>query len=172
MFSKIAKLLLVASSIAPVGIVYAWVSAVESDYKSAIIILLVSFLLFLFCLYIVTRAQEYVEIERFRATTIEAADRENIAFLILYISPLFAAQFSSLNWYLWVPTIVIFGLITATGYSYHFNPLLGLMGWHFYKVQSTEGVVFVLITKKYLRTSADEFEVCQLTEYILLDVGG
>ena len=86
--------------------------------------------------------------------------------------PLFTGRFGALDWTIWVPTIIIFGVITATGYNYHFNPLLGLLGWHFYKVESTEGVKYVLITKKQLRTAADSIKVGQLTEYILLDVGG
>ena len=61
-------------------------------------------------------------------------------------------------------------MITATGYNYHFNPLLGLLKWHFYKVQSNEGVTYVLITKKQLRTAANAVTVGQLTEYILIDL--
>ena len=50
--------------------------------------------------------------------------------------------------------------------------MLGLMGWHFYKVESAEHVTFILITKKHLRTAATQIKVGQLTEYILLDLGG
>src|SRR5690606_38688372 len=107
---------------------------------------------------------------KFRATAVEAADHENTAFLLLYVMPLFTSKFDSLDWQFWVPTVVIFAVITATGYNYHFNPMLGLMGWHFYKVQSAEGVTFVLITKKHIRSAAGELQVGQLTEYILLDL--
>lgn len=86
--------------------------------------------------------------------------------------PLFTSQFDTLQWQFWVPTLVIFGIITATGYNYHFNPMLGLLGWHFYKVESPEGITFILITKKHLRTAALELKVGQLTEYLLLDLGG
>lgn len=106
----------------------------------------------------------------FKAMTIEAADRENTALLLLYVMPLFTSQFDTLDWQFWIPTIVIFAVITATGYNYHFNPLLGLIGWHFYKVVSSEGVTFVLITKKQIRTAATKIKVGQLTEYVLLDL--
>lgn len=102
--------------------------------------------------------------------TVEAADRENIAFMLLYLSPLFTSQFGSINFNLVIPTIIIFGLMTATGYSYHFNPLLGLLGWHFYKVSSKEGVTYVLLTKKQLRKAGKVKRVGQLTEYILIDL--
>lgn len=84
--------------------------------------------------------------------------------------PLFTSQFSTLDWEFWIPTVVIFAVITATGYNYHFNPMLGLLGWHFYKVESSEGVTFILITKKRLRTAANAITVGNLTEYILLDM--
>ena len=89
--------------------------------------------------------------------------------MLLYVMPLFTSQFKSLDWMFWVPTILIFAVITATGYNYHFNPMLGLLGWHFYKVDSAEGVKFVLITKKQLKTAATPLIVGELTEYILLD---
>jgi hypothetical protein len=84
--------------------------------------------------------------------------------------PLFTSQFRTLQWEFWLPTAVIFILITATGYNYHFNPLLGAMGWHFYKVESKDGVVFVLITKRQIRSNKVPLKVGQLTEYILLDL--
>jgi hypothetical protein len=105
----------------------------------------------------------------FTPASIEAADHENTAFLLLYVMPLFTSQLNTLDWQFWLPTILIFGVITATGYNYHFNPLLGLLGWHFYKVQSPEGVTYILITRKQLRTAATSLKVGQLTEYILLD---
>jgi hypothetical protein len=46
------------------------------------------------------------------------------------------------------------------------------MGWHFYKVGTKEGVTYVLITKKHLRNATETIEVGQLTEYIVLDLGG
>ena len=115
-------------------------------------------------------AKMQLEKVKFSATTIEASDRENMAFLLLYLLPLFTAQFAELNWHVWVPAIIIFGAVVATGYSYHFNPLLGLMGWHFYKVGTKEGITYVLITKKQLRNASEEIEVGQLTEYIVIDL--
>src|SRR5215217_2273331 len=79
-------------------------------------------------------------------------------------------KIEALNWELWVPIVVVFAIIIGTGYGYHFNPLLGIMRWHFYKVTSEDGVTYVLITKKHLRTAAGIHRVGQLTEYILLDL--
>lgn len=170
MLNTLARLLLTSTALAPVGLTYAWVAWVQNERLWAWGILGSSILLVLICLAVLNSAKRSLSSTKFRAVAVEAADHENTAFLLLYVMPLFTSKFDSLDWQFWVPTVVIFAVITATGYNYHFNPMLGLMGWHFYKVQSSEGVTFVLITNKHLRSVADEIQVGQLTEYILLDL--
>lgn len=171
MLSRLAKLLLTSTAIAPVLLTYAWVAFQDGDQAVAGILLGGCVVLTLICLGLLRYAKANLERMKFSATTVEAADRENVAFLLLYLLPLFTAQFATLNWQVWLPAMVVFGAVVATGYSYHFNPLLGLIGWHFYKVGTKEGVTYVLITKKHLRNATDTIEVGQLTEYIVIDLG-
>ncbi|MER8646714.1 hypothetical protein [Mesorhizobium sp. M1252] len=171
MFSRLAKTLLITSAIAPIGLVYAWVAYREGSGGVALLLLLACAALVQGCLVVFRRAPQVLERFPFQPQSVEAADRENVAFLLLYLSPLFTSQFGQLNLSLLIPTICIFTLLTATGYNYHFNPLLGLIGWHFYKVTSAEGVTYVIITKKQLRNTNQIGQVGQLTEYILIDLG-
>ncbi|MFK8254198.1 hypothetical protein [Ancylobacter terrae] len=170
MFGRIAKTLLIMSAIAPIGLVYAWVAF--SEGKTLLAILLISGCLFLVacCAWLLKQAKKYLERFPFKPASVEAADRENIAFMLLYLSPLFTAPLGQWNMNIMIPTLLVFALLTATGYNYHFNPLLGLVRWHFYKVSSIEGVTYVLITKKQLRNTAQIDQVGQLTEYILIDL--
>ena len=172
MLSKLAKLLLTSTAIAPVGFTYAWVAYRDKEVVLGIVILSISILLLVICLALLRFSKSHLEKMDFTATTIEAADRENMGFLLLYMLPLFTASFTSLHWDIWIPALIVFGLVVGTGYSYHFNPLLGLMGWHFYKVSTPEGVTYVLITKKQLRTANKPLTVAQLTEYIVIDIEG
>lgn len=172
MLSWFAKLLLTSTAIAPVLLTYSWVAYQADECRLAGVLLGVCVVLVGVCIGMLRYARTHLERVKFSATTVEAADRENMGFLLLYLLPLFTAPFATLNWQVWVPAIVIFGAVVATGYSYHFNPLLGLMGWHFYKVSTKEGVTYVLITKKQLRNANETIEVGQLTEYIVMDVGG
>lgn len=171
MFGKIAKFFLVLTSLAPVGFVYSYVFFLSGKTEFSVIIGILSVALVLFCLGILSASYQYLEKFSMSFTEVEAADRENIAFLLLYVSPLFTSQLGDVNIYVVVPTIVIFAVITSTGYNYHFNPLLGFLGWHFYRVCSAEGVVYVLITKRQLRNTHQIDQVGQLTEYILIDLG-
>jgi hypothetical protein len=168
----LARLLLTSTALAPVGLTYAWVGYIQQARLTAAMIFALSILLFLSCLILIQQAKKSLPASDFQASDVEAADHENTAFLLLYLMPLFTAQFGALDWQLWIPTIAIFAVITATGYNYHFNPMLGLIGWHFYKVKSPDGVTFILITKKHLRTAATKLRIGQLTEYMLLDLGG
>lgn len=171
MLTIIARLLLTGTALAPVAFTYAWVAYFQGQQKVALLLLGAAGLLVVLCLLLLQQSKKNLPASMFKASSVEAADHENTAFLLLYVMPLFTSKFDTLDWHIWIPTIIIFGVITATGYNYHFNPLLGLLGWHFYKVESTEGVTFVLITKKHLRTAATEIKVGQLTEYLLLDLG-
>lgn len=172
MLSWLAKLMLTSTAIAPVGFTYAWVAFSQHQNKAAWLIIAACLVLVIACVRLIQYAQSNLEVTPFSISSIEAADREHSAFLLLYLLPLFTDQFNTLNWVLWIPTILIFALMTATGYNYHFNPLIGLLGWHFYKVDSSEGVTYILITKKQLRSAKDKIKVGQLTEYILLDIEG
>lgn len=172
MLSSFARLLLTSTAVAPVLLTYAWVAEKSGFRQQALILFAMCAILTGLCLWMLRFAKRSLERSTFTSTTIEAADRENMGFLLLYLLPLFTSQYSSLNWGIWIPTLAVFGLVTATGYSYHFNPLLGLLGWHFYKVGTPEGVTYVLITKKQLRNAASAVTVGQLTEYIVIDVEG
>lgn len=171
MLSWIAKLLLTSTAIAPVLVTYSWVAFQAHDWDLAGLFMAACLTLILVCTWMLRYARKNLERLKFTATTVEAADRENVAFLLLYLLPLFTAQFEMLNWQIWIPAVIIFGAVVATGYSYHFNPLLGLMGWHFYKVGTAEGVTYVLITKKHLRKANEAIDIAQLTEYIVIDMG-
>lgn len=172
MLSSIAKLMLTSTAVAPVLLTYAWVAFQADEIHTMLFLLGGCIFLVYLCVKLLGYTKNHLERVKFTITSVEAADRENVAFLLFYLLPLFTAQFDTLNWQIWIPAIIIFAVVVVTGYSYHFNPLLGLIGWHFYKVGTQEGVTYILITKKQLRSTIESMEVGQLTEYIVMDVGG
>lgn len=168
MLSTLARVLLTMTSMAPVGLVYAWAAYTQNSSDVAILIAVASALLVPVCIAIMRFAKYKLESFHITIEAIEPADRENTSFLLLYLLPLFTDKFDTLNWSVWVPILAIFALMTSSGYNYHFNPLLSLFGWHFYRVES-DGVSYVLITRRHLRSVVGRTMVCQLTEYILLE---
>lgn len=171
MLTGFAKLLLTVTAVAPVSVTYAWVSWYQGESVIAAVACGLAVLLLALCVVLLRYVTKHTESLPFKAASIEPADSESLGFMLLYVFPLFTDSVADLNWELWAPMLILFGVIIGTGYSYHFNPLLGLLGWHFYKVTSSGGVTYVLITKKHLRNAASVSCVGQLTEYVLIDLG-
>ena len=169
MLSGTAKVVLTVTAIAPAGLTYAVAAFMAGKVHLGTGLLCISVIFTVACLYLISYARKHLERIVFTTTKVEAADHENMAILLLYLSPLFTADFNILKWPILILTMVIFALVIGTRYGYHFNPLLGLKGWHFYKVLTPEGVTYVLITKKRLRDARGKLVVGQLTEYIVLD---
>ena len=170
MLSSLAKLMLTGTALAPVALVYAWVLFSDGSWKASMALVVGAIALFILMVSLLGYCRKNLERSEFKVTSIEAADREHITFILLYLSPLFTSEFGDLNWNILIPTLIVFVLVISTGYGYHFNPLLGLLGWHFYKVNTSEGVSYVLITKKELRSARQCLTVGQLTEYIVIDL--
>ena len=168
----IANAILTLASVAPVLFVYASLAAFEGELLPASILAVIGFGLIPICLFMFRYARNNLERTSFRATTVEVADKENLGILILYMVPLLRTSFSELDCLFLIPAIAIFLSFAVTGYGYHFNPLLNMLNWHFYKVGTNEGVIYVLITKKQLRNATDPIIVVQLTKYTLIDLEG
>lgn len=171
MLSTFAKLLLTGTAIAPVLLTCSLVLFLDHNNGLAVLFLVACAILTLTCVWMLHYARKHLERISFSITTVEAADRENVSILLLYLLPLVKMPSVAIHWQILVPAILIIAVVTVIGYGYHFNPLLGLMRWHFYKVGTKEGVTYVLITKKQLRNATETNEVCQLTEYVVIDLG-
>lgn len=172
MLSRIAKFALTITAIAPMLLTYSGVSFLKGDGVAATWLFGGFLILSFICLWLLHYVKNKVESTPFRATSVEIADGENIAFLMLYLFPLFTGRTVTLDWQIWLPVILVFGTAVAVSYSYHFNPLLGFLGWHFYKASTKEGVTYVIISKKQFCNINQTIEIGQLTEYIVVDLGG
>lgn len=172
MLSFIFKVMLTFSALAPVALVYGLVSFFQNEYAVAAYAGMACVGAVGLCALVLQVGSQHANRSSIKAKEIEAADGENIGFMLLYLLPLFTAQVSDLKWEVWVPTLILLGLLMGNGYAHHFNPLLGVFGWHFYKVMSDEGVTFILISRKRIASARGRVDVGQLTDNILFDLGG
>lgn len=168
MFGLPARLILTVTALAPVLFTYGW-SVWSSDKNLAYFLGVGSFLLVSVCMWLILQAENNLEEVSIEVMSAEAADNENVAFLLLYLSPFFAESFSSVNWSVIAPAIFVFGLVICTGYNYHYSPMLGLLRWHSYRVSSKEGITYVLLTRRQLRKASGRLTVRQLTEYVVIE---
>ena len=172
MLSRIAKFALTITAIAPVLLTYSGVAFLKGEAAAAIWLFGGFLILSFICLWLLHYVKNKVESMPFRATSVEIADGENIAFLMLYLFPLLTGRTVTPDWQIWLPAILVFGTAVAVSYSYHFNPVLGFLGWHFYKASTEEGVTYVIVSKKQFCNINQTIEIGQMTEYIVVDLGG
>ena len=114
--------------------------------------------------------KRHLEELKFSFSSVEVADRESLGLLVVYLVPLLRTSFSDLEYLVLVPAVAIFLALALTGHNYHFNPLLRMFQWNFYKVGTSEGVTYILITRRTLRNAVGRITVGQLTGYTLIDL--
>ena len=166
----LGNLVLTGTSISPVLFVYGIVAAFEGEYLPAGVIALVGVVLLGLGVVLLVYVKGHLERLDLSLSTVEVADRESVGLLVLYLLPLLRTSFSELEFLVLIPAVAIFLALGLTGYSYHFNPMLNLFKWHFYKVGTPEGVTYLLITRKHLRSAIDTIKVGQLTAYTVIDL--
>ena len=167
--SKLAKFLLAATAFAPVLWMYAVVSFLNNDYLYAAVFLIGSIPLVLICQRLLNCAKSQLQSRRYYTTTVETVDGEILSLLLIYLLPLITRNLATYNWLAWFAVTFFFCFVVATSHGYHFNPLLVILKYHFYKVTQKNGIPHILITKRRIYTSGEKLKVVRLAEYILIE---
>jgi hypothetical protein len=170
--SKLAKTLLAGTSFAPIILTYAFVSWIcGARIINIVILLLIVAALVLICISLLKYAYKNIERERIKITAISTADGEVIGFVIAYLLPILSLTNPSIDIRVLLFSAFVFMVVIWTTNSYHINPLLNIVGYHFYEVSSDDNVTYLLLTKKELRKTKSVQLVIHLTEYMILDGG-
>jgi hypothetical protein len=108
--------------------------------------------------------------ETLSTTKVKTADKEVLAFLIVYLLPLFTKDLVFAGDLL-TPAYVlaVIGFCVYHSNSFTFNPLLSMMGYHFYEVEIRDGMTFLLVSKQVLRRNDNAIRVRELADYIYLE---
>jgi MFS family permease len=168
MLSQVTKFLLAATSIAPIFVTFALVAFWQHHWRQGIILGVVVLVLVFLCRGILRRAASVLPVEELTFTAVKPADREITGFVIAYLLPLAKANGTSFDLPLLVIFLVIFFLVVLTSNSYHMNPLVGALGYHFYEV-TVDGVTYVLISRRTLHHIRGKHRTVTLADYMLLD---
>jgi len=172
MLSKITKVFLVSTSFSPVFLTL-WFAEFSKDWdiNEGWIYLAIAILLAIICFIIMKIARVKLESMPVKITAISTSDKETVGFIIVYLLPLINQTPIQVNIYLLFFILLIFFISLFTTNSYHFNPVLGLFGYHFYEVTIDGGITYVLVTKKNLTNTKKINNVVQISEYMILEVG-
>ena len=166
MLRFLPKLLLVATAFAPVMIIFAVVYWFDNQHDLAYKLLAGALILVIVCVAVIRLAAQQLAKNPVTIKTIKPADKEIVGFVLAYLLPLArGSQFDG------VPMFVVLGvffLVIMTSDAYHTNPLLGLIGHHFYEV-TIEDVGYTLLSRRNLHNTKAIKAVVSLTDYMLLD---
>ena len=167
--TPVGNLILTSVALAPVAFVYALVAALEGECWWAVGIGAAGLVMVGLALGLLRSFKNHLEPVPLKFSSAEVADRETIGLLVFYLLPLLKTSFVNMEWVIIVPMVAIFLALALTGYNFHFNPILALFGWKFYKVGTPEGITYLLITKRRLQRVADTLNVGRLTNYTLVE---
>lgn len=108
------------------------------------------------------------EVINFTAKKVESADHLLIAFIVSYISPL-AMKMADINFGVaaLVVTVLFFSLWLMSNIPSH--PILYLLGFRFYKVDSSNGIVYTLISRRNIRSPESIRKVKQISNSMLVE---
>lgn len=164
MFSKFIQFVLVITSIAPVLVTF-WFREFKKYWNifDGLPYFLAAVLLFIVLKVFINLAKQKLESITIKMNEISSADQESIVYIFTYLTPLLDIDIKMI-----IFLLILFAIIVFTTNIYHFNPMLGILGYHQYEVK-IDGTSFILITKKTLVNTKQIKYVVQLTNYIILE---
>ena len=170
MLNKAAKLALVSTSLAPICLTLWFVEFSQHwDWHQGWGYLLSAVALSGLCFWLVWLSARKLEPLPVKIKAVKTVDKEIVGFLLVYLLPLINQSQNNVSLPALVFIAVIFYFIVYNSHAYHFNPLLGLFGYHFYEVTIEGDITYVLITRQNITDCKNVSIIVQLTEYMILD---
>lgn len=175
MLNTFAKLLLVSTSLAPVlGAVAVNQFAHDEQWYRWGSWLGATVVLVILCEGMLRYAANNAEKHLFHIKEFERNDKEVVAFLLAYLLPFVSAENMTFTgeWLTGAYILGIIGLVIAHAGAFHFNPVMGLLGYHFYAVKNGDGASHLLISKKELKRTGENIQTVRLAHGIYLHTEG
>jgi len=174
MLNRFAKFLLVATSLSPVlGAVGVNQFSLGKPCSSWLPWLVVAALLVLICWGVLQYSAKNSQKQNFLIKEFENNDKEVLAYLLTYLLPFISSKNMAFDGQ-WVTSIYVFTIIIMVimhAGAYHFNPVMGLLGYHFYSVKNNEEVSVLLISKIELSRPDKDVKTVKLAHNIYLYIG-
>jgi len=168
--NRFAKLLLVGTSFAPIILTYAFVNFISNgSIITTVSLIIIVVALVTICLCLLKFSYKKIERQKINLSSISTADGEVVGFVIAYLLPILSIANPSIDYKVIGFIAGMFLIVIWTTNSYHINPLINLVGYHFYEVSADDNVTYLLLTKKELRKTSSVKKIIHLTEYMILD---
>jgi drug/metabolite transporter (DMT)-like permease len=172
MLNSLAKFLLTATSLAPIlGAVAVNQFSQGKPWTDWAIWLAIGLSLTLICWGLLVYSANNIQTETITISEFESEDKEVLAFLLAYLLPFISAQDMSFtgDWMTGLYILVIIFIVITHAGAFHFNPVMGLLGYHFYSIKKDSGMPVIIISKRELNSTGIEITSVKLSRNIYLD---
>lgn len=184
MLNRLAKLALVSTALAPICLTLwfveissawqldmSWSQNLTAHWSDGSGYLLAALILSGLCFGLVwlSASRHGLEPLPVKIKSVKTVDKEIVGFLLVYLLPLINQSQSTISLPVLLFVAGIFFFIVYNSHAYHFNPLLGFIGYHFFEVTIEGDITYVLITRQNITDCKAVSQVVQLTEYMILD---
>ncbi|CAE6901986.1 conserved membrane protein of unknown function [Ectopseudomonas oleovorans] len=164
------KTLLFVSSFSPTLLVLAGVRYFSSGVVDTLVVQLsvISVIGILLPFLILALVKKESQRENFSAKKVESADYYLLVFLASYVSPV-VMKIAEIDFMM---AVVLVGLIFVVAWfvsNIPSHPVLYLFKFRFYKVESSDGMVYTLITRRVVRSPRDVRQVMRLSNSMLVE---
>lgn len=172
MLNWIHRWLYSVASSSPVLLVLALVLGIEGgEIKTVIIVGAWGVVLSIYGVWLVSWVSKHAQVIPIAINEVQSTDMWVFGYIISYIAPLFSLKFDDLNpWWVAV-TVVILGLVLVTANIVPPNPVLLLLGYHFYNIGTVSGVkgYYLLSKRKSIHNGQWVKEVTCIFDYLLVE---
>lgn len=168
MLNGFLKILLALTAVSPVSLTWAVADYSRSGFKITQCYAVIGGLaLVVLCYAIIRVAKNRATLITFKASSVKTMDNEVVAYVVTYLFPLVTpAGEVSVGAQLFIMFMVVFLLSTA--HAFTFNPVLSILGYHFYEVESDAGVSYILLSSNTITDVKSIKSVGRLSNFLLI----
>lgn len=170
MLGRTMRLLFAVTAMAPVSISLAYVyGARGSNLWLSALAVVCCISLGLLAHLIITKSSTDLPKLPITLKKAKSADREVVGFVVAYVLPLLFRGDPSVDLGAWVVGGLMLLFVLYSSHTLLVNPVLGVFGFHFYDVETEDGVSYLLITKRQINDILSVTTVVQLSEHGILE---
>jgi len=170
MLGRLIRVLLALTAIAPLAVSFSYIyAAKEHKYQYAVIAALTCILLGALSLWIIEKASARLEQLPIVIQKAKSADKEVIGFFVAYALPLVFRGQSAPDLDAWLMAGGMLLFVLWSTHSMQVNPVLGMFGFHFYEVETKDGITYLMITRRKISHVRTVTTVVQISEYGVLE---
>ncbi|ODP31558.1 hypothetical protein [Pandoraea sp. ISTKB] len=170
MLSGFAKFLLALTALSPVALTWAIADYSRNGFnRDQLFTISISIFLAIGCAVLLRVSGKKLTKVTFTVEELKAVDNEVVAYIVTYLFPLVAPA-TDISLLAQGFVLALLALVLSTSNAFTFNPVLSLLGYHFYEVKCTSGVSYLLLSRNDITDVRVVKKVGRLSRHLMLDL--